>query len=122
MDLIKKLDALGDVGAGPNGISRVAGTTADDDAKMLVSSWIKDAGMRVTWDDDDNIVGYLKGDDMSLPPIVVGSHIDTVVVGAKYAMSELGLCSDEVRLPLVPLTDGTKAKVRDALRHAGLLN
>jgi hypothetical protein len=25
-------------------------------------------------------------------------------------------------LPLVPLTDGTKAKVRDALRHAGLLN
>ena len=84
MDLIKKLDALGDVGAGPNGISRVAGTTADDDAKMLVSSWIKDAGMRVTWDDDDNIVGYLKGDDMSLPPIVVGSHIDTVVDGGKY--------------------------------------
>jgi 4-hydroxy-tetrahydrodipicolinate synthase len=44
------------------------------------------------------------------------------LVGAKYAMSELGLCSDEVRLPLVPLTDGTKKKVHDALRHAGLLN
>ena len=84
MDLIKKLDALGDVGSGPNGITRVAGSCADDDAKTLVASWMRDAGMLVTWDTDDNIVGYLKGDDMSLPPIVVGSHIDTVVNGGKY--------------------------------------
>jgi 4-hydroxy-tetrahydrodipicolinate synthase len=34
----------------------------------------------------------------------------------------LGLCSDQVRLPLVPLTNGTKAKVKNALRYAGLLN
>lgn len=84
MDLIKKLDALGDVGSGPNGVTRVAGTCADDDAKMLVSRWMKESGMDVFWDQDDNIVGYLKGDDMSLPPIVVGSHIDTVVDGGKY--------------------------------------
>ena len=84
MDLIKKLDELGDVGAGPNGITRVAGSCADDDAKTLVASWMKDAGMSVHWDYDDNIVGYLKGDDMSLPPIVTGSHIDTVVNGGKY--------------------------------------
>ncbi|QYX56170.1 4-hydroxy-tetrahydrodipicolinate synthase [Roseovarius sp. SCSIO 43702] len=42
--------------------------------------------------------------------------------GAKYAMSRLGLCSEEVRPPLLPLTDGTKSLVDDALRHAGLLN
>ena len=40
----------------------------------------------------------------------------------KFAASALGLCSDEVRLPLVGPTDGTKEKVRGALRHAGLLN
>jgi 4-hydroxy-tetrahydrodipicolinate synthase len=40
----------------------------------------------------------------------------------KYAAGVLGLCSDEVRLPLVPPTDATKAKVKDALRHAGLVN
>jgi 4-hydroxy-tetrahydrodipicolinate synthase len=40
----------------------------------------------------------------------------------KYAASVLGLCSDEVRLPLVPPTDATRAKVKDALRHAGLAN
>ncbi|GGX42803.1 4-hydroxy-tetrahydrodipicolinate synthase [Tateyamaria omphalii] len=43
------------------------------------------------------------------------------LVGAKYAMSKLGLCSDEVRLPLTGLSDETKAKVDAALVHAGLL-
>ncbi|KIC51827.1 4-hydroxy-tetrahydrodipicolinate synthase [Tateyamaria sp. ANG-S1] len=43
------------------------------------------------------------------------------LVGAKYAMSRLGLCSDEVRLPLTCLADDTKAKVDAALEHAGLI-
>ena len=45
---------------------------------------MKDAGMFVHWDHDDNIVGTLPGDDLSLEPIVTGSHIDTVVNGGKY--------------------------------------
>jgi 4-hydroxy-tetrahydrodipicolinate synthase len=44
------------------------------------------------------------------------------VCGVKYAMSRLDLCSDEVRLPLLPLTDATKALVDNGLRHAGLLD
>ena len=44
------------------------------------------------------------------------------LVGAKYAMSKLGLCSDEVRLPLTGLSDDTKALVEDAMRLAGLMN
>ncbi len=43
------------------------------------------------------------------------------LIGAKYAMSRLGLCTDEVRLPHVGLTDETKALVDAGLRHAGLL-
>jgi 4-hydroxy-tetrahydrodipicolinate synthase len=34
----------------------------------------------------------------------------------------LGLCSEEVRLPLVGLTDGTKARIKAAMVHAGLIN
>ena len=41
---------------------------------------------------------------------------------AKYALSLLGFGSEEVRLPLVPLTDATKAQVRAAMVHAGLLS
>jgi 4-hydroxy-tetrahydrodipicolinate synthase len=36
-------------------------------------------------------------------------------------MSRLGLCSDEVRLPLTTLTDETKALVDAGLKHAGLM-
>jgi 4-hydroxy-tetrahydrodipicolinate synthase len=43
------------------------------------------------------------------------------LVGAKYGMSLLGLCSDSVRSPLTTLTDETKEKMRDAMVHAGLL-
>ena len=41
---------------------------------------------------------------------------------AKYALSELGHCTDEVRSPLVTVEDSTKAQVDAALRHAGLVN
>ena len=41
---------------------------------------------------------------------------------AKYALSLLGRCTDEVRAPLVSVADDTKAAVRDAMVHAGLLN
>ncbi|MGJ8546354.1 MAG: 4-hydroxy-tetrahydrodipicolinate synthase [Sulfitobacter sp.] len=44
------------------------------------------------------------------------------LVGVKYAMSKLGLCSEEVRLPHVGLSDGAKAQVDEALRFAGLMN
>lgn len=42
--------------------------------------------------------------------------------GVKYAMSRLGLCSNDVRLPLIPVTPETEARLDAGLRHAGLLN
>ncbi len=39
----------------------------------------------------------------------------------KYACSLLGLCTDEVRLPIIPCTDAAKAAVRSAMTEAGLL-
>jgi 4-hydroxy-tetrahydrodipicolinate synthase len=38
----------------------------------------------------------------------------------KYAASLLGLCTDEVRLPLVPVTDAARAMVKAALAKAGV--
>ncbi len=40
----------------------------------------------------------------------------------KYALSLLGHCREEVRLPLVPVAPETQAKVRGAMVHAGLIN
>jgi len=54
-------------------------------------------------------------------PLHQAIFIEPGLVGVKYAMSKLGLCSDEVRLPLVPLSDTTKGLIDKALAHAGLL-
>jgi 4-hydroxy-tetrahydrodipicolinate synthase len=56
-----------------------------------------------------------------LMPLHLAIFLEPGVCGAKYAMSLLGLCSDEVRLPLTPLSDDTKAAIKAAMEHAGLL-
>lgn len=57
-----------------------------------------------------------------LMPLHETLFIEPGLIGAKFAMSELGLCSPEVRLPHVELEDSTKTAIRGAMRHAGLLN
>ncbi|HEY0212317.1 MAG TPA: 4-hydroxy-tetrahydrodipicolinate synthase [Paenirhodobacter sp.] len=56
-----------------------------------------------------------------LMPLHIAIFLEPGVAGAKYAMSRLGLCSAEVRLPLTELSDETKAKVDAALQHARLI-
>lgn len=43
------------------------------------------------------------------------------LVGVKYAMSRLDLCSEEVRLPLTALNESTCALIDAGLKHAGLI-
>jgi 4-hydroxy-tetrahydrodipicolinate synthase len=56
-----------------------------------------------------------------LMPLHEAIFIEPGLVGAKYGLSLLGLCSEDVRLPLVGLTDATKVKIKAAMQHAGLL-
>ena len=56
-----------------------------------------------------------------LMPLHKAIFTEPGLVGAKYAMSQLGLCADEVRLPLTRLSAETKALVDAALVHAGLM-
>ncbi len=46
--------------------------------------------------------------------------VESNPVPAKFALSMLGLCTDEVRLPLVPLSDASKALVASALSDVGI--
>ena len=57
-----------------------------------------------------------------LMPLHEAIFLEPGLAGAKYGLSRLGRCSDEVRLPLVGLSEGTKAAIDGAMRHAGLLN
>jgi Dihydrodipicolinate synthase/N-acetylneuraminate lyase len=57
-----------------------------------------------------------------LMPLHSAVFTEPGLVGVKYAMSRLDLCSEEVRLPLTSLSDETKKLVDAGLRHAGLMN
>jgi len=56
-----------------------------------------------------------------LMPLHEAIFLEPGLAGAKYGLSLLGRCSEEVRLPLVGLTDGTKARIKAAMEHAGIL-
>ena len=40
--------------------------------------------------------------------------------GAKYALSRLGLCGEEVRLPLAPTAEAVRPEIDRAMAAAGL--
>lgn len=56
-----------------------------------------------------------------LMPLHEAIFIEPGLAGAKYGLSKLGLCSEEVRSPLTTLEDSTKAAIDAAMVHAGLL-
>jgi 4-hydroxy-tetrahydrodipicolinate synthase len=57
-----------------------------------------------------------------LMPLHEAIFLEPGLCGAKYALSRLGKCADEVRLPLVPVSPGVRERIDGALRHAGLMN
>jgi 4-hydroxy-tetrahydrodipicolinate synthase len=57
-----------------------------------------------------------------LMPLHLALFIETNPAPVKYALSVLGKCADTVRLPMVPVSEKTRAAVREAMVHAGLIN
>lgn len=55
-------------------------------------------------------------------PLHESIFVEPGLVGVKYAMSKLDLCSEEVRSPLTGLLDSTKAQIDAAMQHAGLIS
>ena len=60
--------------------------------------------------------------DQMLQPLHKSLFIESNPAPAKYAAKLLGLCSDEIRLPLVNIKDETKDKVKKALQSAKLIS
>ncbi len=56
-----------------------------------------------------------------LVPLQVAVFLEPGVNGAKCGLSFLGRCTEETRLPLVPVTAATKERIRAAMVHAGVL-
>jgi len=57
-----------------------------------------------------------------LMPLHTNLFLETNPSPVKYAASVLGLMQPDVRLPLIPVSEGTEQAVRSAMVHAGLIN
>lgn len=57
----------------------------------------------------------------TLQPIMIAGFVESNPMPMKAAMAELGRMQDVVRLPLVPLAEEYRERVRDALRAAGAI-
>jgi N-carbamoyl-L-amino-acid hydrolase len=71
-------------GAFADGVSRVAYSDADVDGRRYVMGLMKSAGLQPRIDPAGNIFAARAGTDPSLPPILFGSHIDSVPNGGNF--------------------------------------
>jgi N-carbamoyl-L-amino-acid hydrolase len=72
-------------GADPEGgVSRVAFSEADIEGRRFIVSLMEEAGLEVRIDEAGNILGRRAGAAEGRPPILFGSHIDSVPGGGNY--------------------------------------
>ncbi len=91
------------------GVTRLAYTPEDRAGREYVMKLMRDAQLEVSTDAAANIIGRRAGSDISLKPILMGSHIDSVGEGGNYDGDVGSLGAIEVAQTL--------AEQRVALRH-----
>ena len=83
--LDRRLADLAALGAieGTEGCARLALTDADKAGRDLVLSWMNELGLEVMIDGIGNVIATTRGAN-GRPPVMCGSHIDTVRTGGRY--------------------------------------
>ena len=80
--LMANIESLSRIGRSPQGgNSRVAFSEADQEARHFVMDLMRSAGLEVSVDAAGNILGRRAGSVPDLPPLMFGSHIDSVPEG-----------------------------------------
>jgi N-carbamoyl-L-amino-acid hydrolase len=79
-----RLASLGRIGAiEGGGCARLALTDEDKAGRDRVAGWMRELGLAVTIDAIGNVFGVRRGRQDG-PPVMTGSHIDTVRTGGRY--------------------------------------
>jgi beta-ureidopropionase / N-carbamoyl-L-amino-acid hydrolase len=83
--LLASLEALSRIGLTPSGgVNRAAYNEADREAREVVRGLMREAGLEVSVDAAGNTIGRRAGSDPTLPPVVLGSHTDSVPEGGHF--------------------------------------
>lgn len=67
-----------------DGLYRAYLTPAHRAALEKLAEWMAQAGMAVSMDTAANLIGRIEGTRNGLPPLIIGSHIDSVRDGGRY--------------------------------------
>ncbi len=82
--LAARIAALAEIGAiAGGGVARLALTAEDGAGRDRVVGWMRELGLAVTVDAIGNVVGLRAGREAG-PPVMMGSHIDTVRTGGRF--------------------------------------
>lgn len=88
--LQSRINEVNQIGYNPEGISRLALTDQDKQARDYLVSQMKRLGLEINIDEIGNVFGIFKGKGGKY--IGMGSHLDTVPNGGKYD-GTLGVCT-----------------------------
>lgn len=84
--MVERLHLLGEIGIDGDGKrTRLAASDADKAGRDAVVSWLKDAELEVVTDRIGNVFGiWQTPENKCEKPLMLGSHIDTVINAGKY--------------------------------------
>ena len=82
--LMQRIEQLATISESETGLTRRFATPEHRQANNLVANWLRQAGMSVREDEIGNIIGRYEGSTDNAPAIMLGSHLDTVVMAGKY--------------------------------------
>lgn len=78
------MDTVSGFSRGETGITRLALSPEEMQARSYVTGLMQELGMRIRVDAIGNIIGRLEGTDPAAAPVCVGSHLDSVPEGGRY--------------------------------------
>lgn len=81
---LAEIGSYDDPSTGLRGVNRLTLTDADLAARSTLVSWMQQVGLSVRIDRIGNIYGRREGSDPQAPPVVTGSHIDTVATAGAF--------------------------------------
>ena len=79
---LMEIGQIGETAGG--GSRRLALSDEDGKARDLFCRWAREAGCGITVDRIGNIFARREGSDPTAPPVMIGSHLDTVPTGGKF--------------------------------------
>jgi allantoate deiminase len=83
-EIVGRINRLAEISEASNNLTRIFLTAEHRAAADLITTWMREAGMRAHLDAIGNVCGRYEGERPGLPCLMLGSHYDTVRDAGKW--------------------------------------